>query len=101
MLFLATILTCTGVGVIVAAEAGVAAFEAFAIPLSLKIHLPYKYLCVLMNAVYAFSGWIMGGQIGLLTLVFGVISGFIISFTTKVATKTVAKWFGVAGLAID
>ena len=39
--------------------------------------------------------------LGALLIVFGVISGFIISFTTKVATNTVARWFGVAGLAID
>lgn len=101
LLAVSTLFICIGVGLIVAADTGTAAFEAFAIPLSLKIHVPYKYLCVIINFLFALVGWLLGGQIGICTLFFGTVSGFIIAFMTKVATATVARWFGLDGLAID
>ena len=100
-LFLSSIVICIGVGFVIAADAGTAPYEAFALPVSEKIHIPYKYLCIIINVIFVIAGWLLGGKVGWCTLIFGTMSGFIISYTTKVATRTVTSWLGLSGLAVD
>lgn len=99
-IFVATGIVGLGVGMTLAANAGVAAFEAFALPLGEKIHIPYKYLCIIVNVLFAAVGWLMGGTFGICTIIFGVFSGFIIDYTTKFSTGVFAKGLGLEGLDI-
>lgn len=68
-----------GYALLIELKLGVNGLDAILLYLETKIHLSYKYLRTLADALYALSGFLLGGVIGLGTIVSILATGYFIA----------------------
>lgn len=76
-----------GLGLQHAARAGCSGPESMVLSICDWIHKPYKYVRMTWDAFFALLGWILGGVIGLGTVIGILLTGPTVDFMTKVAVK--------------
>jgi len=93
--FVFIIVGCTIVGFAVAAyiraDLGVSAFDLVSEIISDKLKLPYRWVRIAGDLTYIAVGFLLGGVVGVGTLVAGVLTGLMVAFFRPFANRFVDK----------
>lgn len=87
---------CLGVALFIVADIGVDPLTGLALWIGEKLHWPYRRAKVLFDVCLTAMGFLMGGRIGMVTLVVSVTGGPVIQFLVdairKIQTTLKVRW---------
>ena len=86
---------CIGIGLQIATRFGQGAPNAVLFAISDLVGIPFKYIRIIFEAICVVAGWLMGGVVGLGTLICVVTTGPITSFLARLYNRTFLKAMGL------
>lgn len=90
--FIGCFILAVGLNLYVLADLGVGALDAIAEMITDKTNLEYRVVKVANDLFFLFIGWLLGGSVGVATVITAVALGPIIQFIRKRVFKPIDKW---------
>lgn len=92
MVFIGSGILAIGLNIYVLADLGVGALDAIAEMISAKTKYEYQVVKMANDLFFLSIGWLLGGHVGIATIITAVIIGPIIQFIRKRVTKPINTW---------
>ena len=89
MLTIALITTAIGYGLGIACKMGIGCFQFVPIFLADKTPLDLKYSQIISDAIFFIIGWILGGVVGLGTILGVLLTGYILDYTISLVQERI------------
>ena len=91
ILLVGLVTTGVGYGLGIACDLGVGTFQFVPLFLSDYLHIELKYGQIISDAVFFLIGWMLGGLVGVGTIVGVVLTGYILDWAIKLVAKPLEK----------
>lgn len=96
MLVLGCVILAAGMTLVIRSDAGTGPNDLVALVISEKSGKPFSILRILVDASFAFLGWLLGGVVGLGTLIcmflVGPVAGFFLPISGRLVTRAVRRF---------
>ncbi len=92
ILLVALITTGVGYGMSIACNLGVGTFQFVPLFICDYLHIELKYAQIISDAAFFIIGWLLGGVVGVGTIVSVFLTGFILDWTVKYTLKFTDKF---------
>ena len=96
MLVLGCVILAAGMTLVIRSDAGTGPNDLVALVISEKLRKPFSIVRILVDASFALVGWLLGGTVGLGTLVcmflVGPVAGFFLPLSEKLVARVVGKF---------
>jgi uncharacterized protein len=92
ILLVALIATGIGYGMSIACNLGVGTFQFVPLFICDYLHIELKYAQIISDAAFFIIGWLLGGVVGVGTIVSVFLTGFILDWTVKYTLKFTDKF---------
>ena len=88
------VILALGMSIVIKSDAGTGPNDLVGLVISDKLHKKFGIVRVLCDLAFVLTGWLLGGQVGVGTLVCAVLVGFVADFFLPRSEKLVALLLG-------
>ena len=95
------VITCAGIALNIAVRLGLNSSDALLFAIKEHFHIPFVYIRIASDALYTLLGFLLGGVVGVGTVLGIFCMGPLITWFSKRYNATLFLWLGLAQTSID